>query len=342
MPPVLARRLVIIPLWMMLAVVGTLGSPVALAIAALAGALTGSRQPVRLVHFTLSYLLHETAILAACGGLWVASGFGRRMTSERFQAAHYRLMGRLLEGILQDVLGSLRIDIDAEGSPAAEQALRDPHRPLILFSRHAGPGDSFLIINLLVSRYGRRPRIVMKKALALDPCLDLLCHRLPNALLDTTDREACEAQITIMAEGLDGRGVLVLFPEGGNFTPERRRRAILSLWRQGRGAQASQAEAMEHVMAPKPTGALTALAANPSADVIFAAHTGLGRDAYPLEMWRHPPVGHTLHMRMWLAPASERPSDGEAQMDWLFGWWKALDDWIDSQGTEPTQENGHR
>ena len=33
---------------------------------------------------------------------------------------------------------------------------------------------------------------------------------------------------------------------------------------------------MEHVLPPRPSGALTAIQANPTADVVFTAHTGLG------------------------------------------------------------------
>jgi hypothetical protein len=39
-------------------------------------------------------------------------------------------------------------------------------------------------------------------------------------------------------------------------------------------------------------------------------------------------------MRMWLAPAAERPADPDEQIEWLFGWWKQLDEWIESRGTE--------
>ena len=37
--------------------------------------------------------------------------------------------------------------------------------PLLVLARHAGPGDSFALVDLLLSRYGRRPRIVLKEDL---------------------------------------------------------------------------------------------------------------------------------------------------------------------------------
>jgi hypothetical protein len=38
-----------------------------------------------------------------------------------------------------------------------------------VLSRHAGPGDSFLLVHQLLSVYQRRPRVVMKATLQLDP-----------------------------------------------------------------------------------------------------------------------------------------------------------------------------
>jgi hypothetical protein len=54
---------------------------------------------------------------------------------------------------------------------------------VIVLSRHAGPGDSFLLVHHLLSRYQRKPRIVMKAALQFDPGLDVVINRLPNAFV---------------------------------------------------------------------------------------------------------------------------------------------------------------
>ena len=54
--------------------------------------------------------------------------------------------------------------------------------PLLVLARHAGPGDSFALVELLLSRYGRRPRIVLKEDLLWDPGLDVLLSRLVGLL----------------------------------------------------------------------------------------------------------------------------------------------------------------
>jgi hypothetical protein len=98
-----------------------------------------------------------------------------------------------------------------------------------LLGWHAGPGDTILLIDRLLTRFDRFPSVVFKQSIAIDPCVDLIGHRLPHSALDTSDKEACEGQIEKVAAGLGSRGVLLLFPEGGNFTAERRRRAVRKL-----------------------------------------------------------------------------------------------------------------
>jgi hypothetical protein len=91
---------------------------------------------------------------------------------------------------------------------------------------------------------------------------------------------------------------------------------------------------MEHVLPPRPAGTLAALRANPGADVVFAAHTGLGLAAYPLEIWRDLPVGRTLRTRMWLVRRDEIPVGEEEVIRWLTGWWLRIDRWIDGEREE--------
>jgi hypothetical protein len=91
---------------------------------------------------------------------------------------------------------------------------------------------------------------------------------------------------------------------------------------------------MSNVMPPHPGGALAAMRANPDADVVFSAHTGLGLAAFPRELWRHTPIGATLTTHMWLEPAADRPTDPEQQVEWLYDWWRRLDRWLRAEGEE--------
>lgn len=315
---------------MVLSLLCLLLSPLLLALAAVGSAVLRRPQPMLLMRFVISYFALELRVLAGCAVLWLASGFGIRIRSPKFRALHYRLLRIFVGRMAERVLRLLDIDVKPELTADARQAI-DGDGPLLFFSRHAGPGDTLLLIDLLL-RFGRLPSVVFKDTIAIDPCIDLIGHRLPHAVLDTSDRDESEARIEEVAANLDPRGILVLFPEGGNFTPERRRRALRRLWQKGHAREAREASRMSNVMPPRPTGALAAIRGNPTADVIFSAHTGLGLAAFPKEIWRNTPIGGTLTTHMWLAGAGERPSDPEAQMEWLFDWWKRIDRWLRQEG----------
>lgn len=336
MPPAPIRRPLTITTWVVLSIVCLILSPLLLALASLAAAVLRRPQPLLLTRFVIAYFALELRVLMGCAVLWVASGFGIRIRSPRFRALHYRLLRAYVCRLAERLLRLLDIDVRPELTTEARQAL-DSEGPLLFFSRHAGPGDTLLLIDQLL-RFDRLPSVVFKDTLAIDPCVDLIGHRLPHAILDTSDREESEARIEHVAATLAPRGVLVLFPEGGNFTVERRRRALRRLWRKGHKREARRASEMSNVMPPQPGGVLAAMRGNPGADVIFSAHTGLGLAAFPKELWRHTPIGGTLTARMWLAPADERPSDPDQQMDWLYGWWRRLDDWVKAEGEEAPGE----
>jgi 1-acyl-sn-glycerol-3-phosphate acyltransferase len=265
--------------------------------------------------------------------LWLAAGAGRWIDTPRSQRLHWRLVRWFFSGLAASGRSALEIDVRPDPSPEALRALQ-ADQPVLVFSRHAGPGDTIFIVDELLSRFHRRPSVVFKESLAIDPSVDLLAHRLPQAMLDTSDREECEARIGELTGELGPRGALLLFPEGGNFTSERRRSALRQLWRKGRRRSAERAEDMPHVMPPRPGGALAALRAGGDHDVVFAAHTGLGLAAYPGQFWRDMPIGRTLRTRMWLVPAGEVPATDDERVSWLYDWWKRIDDWIAEQRQE--------
>jgi 1-acyl-sn-glycerol-3-phosphate acyltransferase len=333
MPPAAVRRPITVTLWLVMSVVCLALSPLLLTLAAIASAVTGRPQTLIFARLVVTYFALELSTLIACAALWLACGCGVLMGTRRFQRLHYQLLRWFVHGFARRCVALFDIRVAEEESTEARRAL-ESDGPLLLFCRHAGPGDTILLIDRLLTRFDRLPSVVFKESVALDPCVDLIGHRLPHAVLDTSKKEDCEARIEEVAAGLGDRGVLLLFPEGGNFTPERRRRAIRKLWRTDRRSEAAKAEGMSHVLPPRPGGALAALRGNPEADVIFGAHAGLGLAAFPTQIWQEPPIGKTFHTRMWLSPAAERPGDPDEQIAWLYDWWRRLDDWIEDQDTE--------
>lgn len=338
MPPTPIRRPLTVTAWLVMSIVCLAWSPVILLVGAVAAAALRRPQLLILARLVIAYFARELATLVACGGLWLAAGCGLWMRAPRMQHAHYRLLRWFVAGLAGRARTILDVRVaDPEDSDAAVQRLA-ADGPLLFFSRHAGPGDTVLLTDLLMTRYERLPSVVFKDALTLDPSIDLLGYRLPHAVLDQDDADECRACIERTAARLGPRGVLLLFPEGGNLTAGRRRRSIAKLWRKGMGEQASAGERMHHVMPPHPAGALAALAGAPGCDVVFGAHTGLGLAAFPGELWRDPPIGRTLRTRMWVAEASGRPSDPEDQERWLYEWWGRMDAWLREAGEQPPTE----
>jgi 1-acyl-sn-glycerol-3-phosphate acyltransferase len=300
----------------------------------------GRLRILRLLTFALIWLVAETAALFMCLALWITSGFGGRLRTEPYQNRHYEIMewylGRLY-GAAVRTLG-LRIEVHEPELTGGERAVQLP-RPVIVLSRHAGPGDSLLLVHHLLTVYHRRPRVVMKAALQLDPGLDVIANRVPNVFI--SPQQAGEKiytdQIRRLAAGLDHDGALVIFPEGGNWTPGRWRRGIRRLERQGRPDLAARARDMPHLLPPRTGGALAALAACPSADVIFVGHAGLDQLASVADVWRALPMDHVVEARWWRVPADEVPraADHDAQVRWLYDWWARIDAWISQHTPQP-------
>ncbi|HUZ37149.1 MAG TPA: 1-acyl-sn-glycerol-3-phosphate acyltransferase [Streptosporangiaceae bacterium] len=337
LPPRLVRRLVLAPLAIMVAIAVVVLFPLLALLAATFG-LVGRSRPgrmrgLRLLFFALVWLTAETATLFMCLGMWLASGFGGRLHTEPFQSRHYAIMRWFLDLIYRTATSTfgVRVEVDEPELTAEEQAARLA-RPVIVLSRHAGPGDSFLLVRHLLTVYGRRPRVVMKATLQLDPGLDVVANRLPNVFIHhhRTGGKIFVEQIERLASGLDRLGALVIFPEGGNWTPGRWRRGIQRLERAGREDLAARARDMPNLLPPRAGGALSAIAACPDADVIFVAHAGLDRLVSVSDIWRSLPMDQVVRAKWWRIPVGEVPRalDHEAQVQWLYDWWERIDTWI--------------
>jgi 1-acyl-sn-glycerol-3-phosphate acyltransferase len=329
MPPRWFRRSVLAPLVIVLAVVLVTTLPIWLILAvALTPFMPGHLRVPRLIWLAIVYVVWDAAALIALAGLWVASGFGWKIRSPRFQRAHYVLTGGFLRVLFWIARWSLHLTIDVVGTDP-DTAL--PGRPEIVVSRHAGPGDSFVLIHGLVNWFAREPRIVLKATLQWDPAVDVLLNRLPNRFISPgrTSSDSIEQEIFNLAVGLDDNDAFVIFPEGGNFTPRRRVSAIRKLRERGLRDLATKAENLRNVLPPKPGGLLAAIDAAPDAGVIFVAHTGLDRMLTVGDMWRELPMDKQLIMKFWSVPPDEIPTTEDERITWLYEWWARIDEWID-------------
>ena len=321
------RRCVIAPAMIGLAIVLWSTLPLWLIVAAaLAPVLPGRWRALRLLWMLVVGVTAESLLLVVLFGLWLASGFGRRIRTPYFEGIHYDLVQGLMWVVFTEARRVLALRIETEGpSPDAH-----PGTPLIVACRHAGPGDSFTLIHTLMDWYGREPRVVLKDTMAWDPVIDVVLSRIPARFIDTNPGRGqdFESQIADLARGLDENDALVIFPEGGNFTPGRRQRGIERLRGRGLHRMADRAARMTNVLAPRPGGLLAALDTAPQADVVLVAHTGLDHMLTVRDVWRELPMDKVIVMRWWQVPREEIPVERDAQIEWLFGWWETIDTWI--------------
>jgi hypothetical protein len=152
------RRAVTVPLVITVEVSLLLAGPVLLAAAALFGALVGSSRPVRSVAVLLTYAAVELATL-------------RRLMSSVDD------IDALVERVLRTSYAALRTILDVrveleDGSLTPEQVRTG--NPLVVLSRHCGPGDTLYVAWLLVVHYRLRLRVVLKSLLRLEPVLGLI------------------------------------------------------------------------------------------------------------------------------------------------------------------------
>ena len=329
LPPRWVRRPVSLVVVLGLAFAATLLPLLALVAVVLSVVLPGRWRVLRLLGFALVYLLVETVGLLLALGLWVATGLGWWMRAEWAVRAHYAVLRRLLDVVVGSarLLFGLRVVDDEVGWSPLDDGVPGSVNAMLVLPRHAGPGDSLLLVHTLLGRdHDRRPRIVLKDLLQLDPLLDVYLNRLPNAFL-TAGADDSTARVGRLASGLGDEDALLLFPEGGNFSSERRRRAIDRLRMKGMESQADAAERLRHLLPPRPGGVAAALAAAPHADVVLVAHTGLEHLSTAADLWDGLPMDSTVRMRWWFVPASEVPRGPEVER-WLYERWAELDDWI--------------
>jgi 1-acyl-sn-glycerol-3-phosphate acyltransferase len=330
-PPKPIRRLLIAPALVLGVVAASVTLPLVIPIAAfLSRYVPGKWRILRIVWFLFLYLLVEAAALTMMFSLWILSGFGWKIHSPAFRDAHYALMAWMMRRIVASAKFTFKLTIEREGSPPATGARRTGRRPIMVLSRHAGPGDSILLMDALANGFRRQPRIVMKEFLQWDPMIDVMLNRLPSAFVSGSKdgRDDLLETIEHMARTMDHNDAFVIFPEGGNYSEKRAKRSIEKLREIGRPDLAERAAELKNTLPPRSTGVMTALAvAPPETDVVFVGHAGLETFVTPGDIWRGIPTDTKVAARVWYVPAEEIPP-AEEQETWLFDVWAEIDAWI--------------
>jgi 1-acyl-sn-glycerol-3-phosphate acyltransferase len=330
-PPRLVRRL-LLPVLIGLEVAGAV-ILAAVAVLGLIGVPFDQRARLtRLAVFGISYISIELAALIRLFGLWLVRPFHDQQWWRRANtnAASWAL-GR--------VLGAARrtVHFVIETREPEDTSLLSGHQPVVVLARHGGIGDSFTLAWLLADRYGRVPRIVLKGVLQWEPFIDVALTRLDACFLPSRSRRrkrsseehSPDESVGVMAAGLRDGEALLLFPEGANWTPRRRMKAIASLWRSGQFESVRAASAMEAVLPPRSRGVLACLDRRPDLPIVVFAHAGLDRLSTATLLWKALPFEVPMTLRWW--PAGAAPTADDDRVRWLNTEWAVLDAWVAGQ-----------
>ncbi len=313
---VLAAAVVLLPVLLVAALVATALRPRAL-------------RPLRALAFLVVFLALELAGLLVAVVLWAAAGLGTRVRRPSWQARHYRVLQALLATAVRAArrLFRLRLVTDGTGWSPLDDGLPGSTNAMLVLARHAGPGDSLLLVHTLLDRdHLRRPRIVLKELLRLDPLVDVYLSRLPAGFLPPGGDT--EHRVADLARGLGVEDALLIFPEGGNTSSGRRRTAVQRLRDRGLHSAADRAERLRHLLPPRPGGVAAARRAAPHADVVLVAHAGLDHLSGLRELWDGLPMDGEVRLRWDFHAAADVPREDPALVEWLYARWEEMDAWV--------------
>lgn len=277
---------------------------------------------IRLVPLAWLYLFAEIIGILLLFLVWLASmgGLVRPVLLSGTYAAQRWWASTLFASIRR----LFRLSLEVEGGDVVSPG------PVLIFMRHASIIDNLLPNALISSPHRMKLKYVLKRELLSDPALDVAGSRLPNYFVDraSANSAAEAAAIGDLAFGLAPDEGVLIYPEGTRFTSERRSRALERL---------AEADPDLHkrglrwnsVLPPRVGGPLALLEAC-DADVVIAAHSGLGGFSHIRNILDGGLIGTTIRVRLQRFSREGIPGDREGRAVWLFDRWGEIDAWISS------------
>ena len=302
------RRAITIPLVAILLASVLVWGPMLLVAAGMTGLVTRSSRPPRSVALLIAYAVIELRTL-----LKLLRG--------------NRDCDQLMRDVLTSAYAAVRrtLDVEVVLDPTSAKPDTIPRdEPVIVLSRHCGPGDTVLVAWLLAIEYRLQLRIVLKAVMQCEPVLDIAGELGCLCFLGRGDR--ARKQIQGLAESLVGGQAMLLFPEGANFSWPRWRKAIAQL-RSTRGLRAARrALRQSHTLPPRSGGAAAAVAGAPNASILVVTHNGFCADGRDRPWWQLP-IHRQLLIRTVVVPAGRIPPPTRVG-PWLERTWTQVDAWV--------------
>lgn len=295
--------------------------PVLLPLALLLGAAVDTLRRSRLARVRTALMVAALVVaegvgVLAAAGVWVRWRWDQ--DAEAWLRRNYALQRRWNLLLSQALTGLFALRWEVQGAEALDRG------PLLVLIRHVSTADTVLPVVLLSVERGFNLRYVLKHELSLDPCLDIVGRRLPNAFVRRGEGGAEVDKVAALADNLGPRDAVVLFPEGTRFSEEARARRLAEL-AGGDPELLALARGLRHTLPPKTAGALALLRRAPQADVVFCAHTGFEGTRRLDDLLAGRLIGQTIRVRFSRVPAAEIPQGELATRRWLMARWGQLD-----------------
>ena len=246
----------------------------------------------------------------------------RLLSHRKFIEIHRALQAWWTRSLVAAIQYLFNLNVEVTGRDAPRC------KPGIMLVRHSSLLDT-LLPALLLSDSGIGFRYVLKHALLLDPCLDLVGCRLPNTFVQRHgDTQNELAAIQHLARTTPHTETVVIYPEGTRYTADRRLELLQKL-RMKESQRLPIAESLRHTLPPRSGGTLALLEHLDSRPVVVMAHVGLEEATHVTDIFRGNLVGRKIAIRMWIIRPDDIPHNPTARREWLDSWWLCVDEWIE-------------
>lgn len=321
----LTRRLVIVPLTVIAAVLSLVLSPLLL-LAALISDVSKkrSRWPrLRIIALVIGALTIETCGMIVSFIVWVATGFGLIGTERwrwHMQRGYMGFYTQAMFGLITMVLGTTvewRCGADLDEGP------------VVVVARHTSFFDALIPATMVSRRHKLLAHHVVTHGLRYSPCIDIVGHRFPNRFIKRTPGEGSGelGKIEQIGSLLDKRSAGVIFPEGTFRNPARFERVIRRINRR-EPALAARARALRHVLPPRANGTFALLTGAPNADLVVCTNTGLEPFGSIKEILAMPQPRDPIVVETWRIARSQIPTDPDGFTLWFFDLYEQIDSWV--------------
>jgi len=317
----LKRRMISFPTWYLASILSLSLAPVGLPLLVLWDLIRRQNLvSTRTALYFACFFWIETIGVSVAGVLWVWNLFVR--DARRYEMANRRLQWWWSRNLFWTAVKLFSVEVDIDGLELLED-----RRPSLVLSRHASTLDTML--PLATVRHMKLFRYVIKAELLMDPAMDVVAQRFPNAFVQRGggDPEAEIERVLTIARGMEENAAIVMYPEGTRFTPAKRAR-LLEKFEETDPEMYELSKRLEHTLPPLREGAVRLVQTTTDCDVVIVAHRGIGRAGAMSDLIKGKLLGNRLEVKIWRIPADEVPRDRDGVRAFLVEQWQKVEDYV--------------